>query len=172
MVRAPVSKTGGWGFESLLSCHLKQRVVKKAKIPLGFSHRFRTLPPSETGEKIDGARPPAQRERDSSARTRDPEEGCGFFRQGGKSMRFSFIDAKRAEFPVARLRGSRGQPERLFCLEKLPRKRTPMQGHGASCHIRERFRLSQETCGARACMPISLRMVSSRTPQDCQADAR
>ena len=38
-----------------------------------------------------------------SAGTRDPEEGRRFFRQGGKPMRFSFIDAKKAEFPAARL---------------------------------------------------------------------
>jgi hypothetical protein len=29
LVRAPVSKTGGWGFESLLSCQINQRVTYK-----------------------------------------------------------------------------------------------------------------------------------------------
>ena len=27
MARAPVSKTGGWGFESLHSCHTKKNIV-------------------------------------------------------------------------------------------------------------------------------------------------
>jgi hypothetical protein len=32
LVRAPVSKTGGWGFESLLSCQLNQRVMKSQHV--------------------------------------------------------------------------------------------------------------------------------------------
>ena len=31
MARAPVSKTGGWGFESLRSCHLKVSFMKPFK---------------------------------------------------------------------------------------------------------------------------------------------
>ena len=30
MVRAPVSKTGGWGFESLLSCHENKELRTKS----------------------------------------------------------------------------------------------------------------------------------------------
>jgi hypothetical protein len=37
MARAPVSKTGGWGFESLHSCH----PLQKAAI---YGHNFHRLP--------------------------------------------------------------------------------------------------------------------------------
>src|ERR1700677_2465202 len=45
----------------------------------------------------------AARERDCSAGARDPEEGCGFFRQAGKSMRFGLVDAAKKDFPAQRL---------------------------------------------------------------------
>jgi hypothetical protein len=44
-------------------------------------------------------------ERDPSARTRHLEEGNRFFAREWKSMRFAFIDAAKAEFPVHRLCG-------------------------------------------------------------------
>ena len=47
-----------------------------------------------------------------AAGTRDPEESRGFFRQGGKSMRFSFVDAREPRIPGrAPLQSSRSQPE-------------------------------------------------------------
>jgi putative transposase len=77
-------------------------------------------------------------------------------------MRFSFIDAKRAEFPVARLCETLGVSwSGYFAWKCRPTSERKCKDMLLLAHIRERFRLSRETYGARACMPISWRWVSS-----------
>jgi putative transposase len=77
-------------------------------------------------------------------------------------MKFSFIDAKRAEFPVARLcEVLEVSQSGYFAWKNRPASERQCKDMVLLAHIRERFRLSQETYGARACTPISLRMVSS-----------
>lgn len=41
MARAPVSKTGSWGFESLLACQMIMRKIRKRRaLQVGSSHSF------------------------------------------------------------------------------------------------------------------------------------
>jgi putative transposase len=64
-------------------------------------------------------------------------------------MRFSFIDAKRAEFPVARLyEVLEAGKTRLFRLEIRPASERQCKDMVLLADIRERFRLSRETYGS------------------------
>jgi hypothetical protein len=45
MARAPVSKTGGWGFESLHSCHRLHCVSKVAQEVSGIARKLFGPPP-------------------------------------------------------------------------------------------------------------------------------
>src|SRR5450631_2163499 len=81
--------------------------------------------------------------------TRDPEEGRRFFRQGGKSMRFSFIDAKKVEFPVARLCETLEVSQSgYFAWKSRPASESQCKDMVLLAHIRERFCLSRETYGS------------------------
>jgi len=89
-------------------------------------------------------------------------------------MRFSFIDAKRAEFPVARLCevlevGQSG----YFAWKTRPASERQCKDMVLLAHIRERFRLSRETYGSpRMHADLVEDGIHRRTPQDRQADAR
>jgi putative transposase len=64
-------------------------------------------------------------------------------------MRFSFIDAKRAEFPVARLcEVLEVSQSGYFAWKNRPASERQCKDMVLLAHIRERFRLSQETYGS------------------------
>jgi putative transposase len=76
-------------------------------------------------------------------------------------MRFSFIDANKAEFPAAHLCETL-DPERrgYFAWKSRPAAERQRKDMVLLAHIRERFHLARETYGAHACTPISWRTVS------------
>jgi hypothetical protein len=64
-------------------------------------------------------------------------------------MRFSFIDAKKAEFPVARLcEVLEVSQSGYFAWKNRPVSERQGKDMVLLAHIRERFRLSQETYGS------------------------
>jgi transposase InsO family protein len=64
-------------------------------------------------------------------------------------MRFSFIDAKRAEFPVARLcKALEVGQSSYFAWKNRPASERQCKDMVLLAHIRERFRVSRETYGS------------------------
>src|ERR1700687_5847537 len=64
-------------------------------------------------------------------------------------MRFSFIDAKKAEFPVARLCETLEVSQSgYFAWKSRPASECQCKDMVLLAHIRERFRLSRETYGS------------------------
>ena len=95
-----------------------------------------------------GAETAAPGERGPPPGAGHPEEGDGFFRPGGKSMRFALIDTAKAEFPIPSMRRTRRQPKRLFCLARsagVPPQRDDMV---LLAHVRSAFALSNGTYGS------------------------
>jgi HTH-like domain len=89
------------------------------------------------------------RECGAAAGARDPEKSCGFLCKRDKSMRYWFIDARKAEYLVSRMcrvlpvsqSGYHAWKRRALCL----RRRQDMI---LSTHVRMAFRLSHETHGS------------------------
>src|SRR5713101_7138198 len=87
--------------------------------------------------------------RDPSAGARHPEEGHGFFRPGGKSMRFALIDWAKAEFPVHRLcRGLDISQSGYFAWRSRPACRRQRDDMVLLAHVRSAFALSNSTYGS------------------------
>jgi putative transposase len=64
-------------------------------------------------------------------------------------MRFSFIDAKKAEFPVARLcKALEVGQSSYFAWKNRPASERQCKDMVLLAHIRERFRVSRETYGS------------------------
>ena len=89
-------------------------------------------------------------------------------------MRFSFIDAKKVEFPVARLCEVLAVSQSgYFAWKNRPASERQCKDMVLLAHIRERFRLSRETYGSpRMHADLVEDGIHRRTPQDRQADAR
>jgi len=74
-------------------------------------------------------------------------------------MRFSFLDAKKAEFPVARLCEVLAVSQSgYFAWKNRPASERQCKDMVLLAHIRERFRLSRETYGS----PIATTMPWSK----------
>src|ERR1700677_523690 len=74
----------------------------------------------------------AARHRDCSTGARDPEEGGGFFRQAGKSMRFGVVDAAKKDFPAQRLCKVLGvSASGYFAWKSRPAFYNPVRRHSA-----------------------------------------
>ena len=88
-------------------------------------------------------------ERDPPPGAGHPEEGDGFFRPGGKSMRFALIDTAKAEFPIHRLCGVLGVSQSgYFAWRGRPACRRQRDDMVLLAHVRSAFTLSNGTYGS------------------------
>src|SRR5215208_7084405 len=96
-----------------------------------------------------GAEAASARERGAAPGTGDPEAGHGFFRQGGKSMRFRLIDAAKEEFPVQRLcKVLEVSQSGSFAWKSRPASRRQREDLVLLAPVRSAFQLSNGTSGS------------------------